>query len=189
MPLIKIAAIAVALAMDAFAVSIAVGMTLKKIGFRQNFRLAWHFGFFQAIMPILGWTAGVSIQQWVENFDHWIAFLLLVYVSQGMLRASFNKKKQEVHHKDPTRGMPLILLSIATSIDALAVGFSLSMLKISIWIPAFIIGIVAGLFTVMGLQIGQKIGSVKHLRRYAEGCGGFILLAIGIKILYEHGMF
>jgi len=189
MPFIKITAIAIALAMDAFAVSIAAGTTLKKVSFRQNFRLAWHFAFFQAIMPILGWTAGVSILAWVENFDHWIAFALLFFVGQNMLRASFEEEKTENSANDPTRGMTLVLLSIATSIDALAVGFSLSMLKISIWLPAFIIGIVAGIFTTIGLQIGRKMGTIKYLSRYAEACGGAVLLFIGIKILHEHGVF
>jgi len=189
MSFIKIIAIAIALAMDAFAVSIASGATLKKISFRQHFRLAWHFAFFQAAMPILGWAAGVSVIKWVESFDHWIAFALLVFVGQGMIRSSFNKEKQEDRLKDPTRGMTMVILSIATSIDALAVGFSLSMLKASIWIPALIIGIIAGGFTILGLQIGRKLGSIKNVGRYAEAGGGVLLLAIGIKILHEHGVF
>ncbi len=189
MPIIKITAIAIALAMDAFAVSIATGAALKTISFRQNFRLAWHFALFQAIMPILGWSAGVSVLKWVEKFDHWIAFGLLIFVAQGMLRSSFNKERQENSPSDPTRGMTLVILSIATSIDALAVGFSLSMLNISIWIPAFIIGVVAGGFTTAGLHIGRKMGSIDYLSRYAEAGGGAVLIGIGLKILHEHGVF
>lgn len=188
MPLAKITAIAVALAMDAFAVSIAAGAALKRISFRQNFRLAWHFAFFQAAMPIIGWTAGSSVVQWVEQWDHWIAFALLGFVGIGMLRASLENEPSKSDRHDPTRGMRLILLSIATSIDALAVGFSMSMLKISVWVPAVVIGAIAGGFTTIGLHLGRKMGSMGHLSRYAEAGGGAILLAIGIKILHEHGV-
>lgn len=188
MQLFNITAIAVALAMDAFAVSIAAGVTLKQISFRQNFRLAWHFGLFQAMMPVLGWSAGLYIRAWIENYDHWVAFILLVFVAQGMLRAAFEKEKIEEKRKDPTRGITLIMLSIATSIDALAVGLSLSMLEISIWTPAIIIGLVAGAFTTVGIHLGKKIGTAKLLGRYAEIAGGCVLLLIGINILREHGV-
>jgi len=90
--LFNISVIAVALAMDAFAVAIAAGVTLKKISFRQHFRLAWHFGFFQAMMPVLGWWAGLYVRGWIEDFDHWVAFGLLAFVAQGMLRAAFEKE-------------------------------------------------------------------------------------------------
>lgn len=189
MPVLKITAIAIALAMDAFAVSIAAGATLKKISLRQNFRLAWHFAFIQAIMPILGWSAGVSVLKWVEVVDHWIAFGLLLFVAQGMIRSSLEKEKPENNPNDPTRGMTLVLLSIATSIDALAVGFSMSMLKISIWMPAVFIGVIAGGFTTLGLHIGRKMRSIGALSRYAEAAGGFVLVAIGVKILDEHNVF
>lgn len=189
MQLINMLAIAVALAMDAFAVSIGVGVTLKQITFRQNFRLAWHFGFFQAMMPVLGWSAGLTIQVWVEHYDHWIAFGLLVYVAQGMLRSVFKKEKSEEKQKDPTRGMIMVMLSIATSIDALAVGFSLSMIGISIWTPSIIIGLVAGAFTTVGMHLGKKIGTGSNLGRYAEAIGGVVLVLIGINIVREHGGF
>lgn len=132
MRLFNISAIAVALAMDAFAVANATDITLKQINFRQNFRLAWHFGLFQAMMPVLGWSAGLYIRAWIENYDHWVAFALLAFVVQGMPRAAFKKDKIEEEWKDPTRGVSLMALSVATSIDALAAGLSLSMLKISI---------------------------------------------------------
>jgi putative Mn2+ efflux pump MntP len=183
---VDIIAIAIALAMDAFAVAIAAGVTLKHISFRQNFRLAWHFGLFQALMPILGWSAGITVMDLIEAFDHWIAFGLLVFVAQGMLRGAFRKKKEEQDKKDPTRGMTMVLLSVATSIDALAVGFSLAVINVSIWMPALIIGIVAGAFTTAGLHLGKAVGTTPRLSRYAEAFGGIVLLLIGLNILREH---
>jgi putative Mn2+ efflux pump MntP len=185
--MLNITALAVALAMDAFAVAIAAGVTLKKISFRQNFRLAWHFGLFQAMMPVIGWGAGIHIRSWIESYDHWVAFGLLVFVAQGMLRAAFRKEAPDEERKDPTRGATLVILSVATSIDALAVGLSLSLINISIWTPALVIGLVAGAFTTVGMHLGKIIGAATCLRRYAEGTGGIVLVLIGLNILYEHG--
>ncbi len=187
MQLFNISAIAVALAMDAFAVAIAAGVMLKKISFRQNFRLAWHFGLFQAMMPVLGWSAGLSIRGWIADYDHWVAFGLLAFVAQGMLRAVFKKETDGEERKDPTRGLTMVMLSVATSIDALAVGLSLSMISVSIWTPALIIGLVAGAFTTAGMHLGKKIGSVTRMSHYAEALGGVVLLLIGFNILREHG--
>lgn len=184
--MLNIIAIAVALAMDAFAVSIAAGVALKKVSFRQNFRLAWHFGLFQAMMPVLGWSAGLTIRDLIAAFDHWIAFGLLLFVAQGMLRGAFEKDKKNQDIKDPTRGMTMVLLSIATSIDALAVGFSLAVINVSIWAPALVIGLVAGAFTTVGLHLGKAIGTTPRLSRYAEFIGGIVLLLIGLNILHEH---
>ncbi|MGD2011092.1 MAG: manganese efflux pump MntP family protein [Desulfobacterales bacterium] len=186
MQLFNILAIAVALAMDAFAVAIGAGITLKHISFRQNFRLAWHFGFFQAIMLVLGWSAGLHIRDWIKNYDHWVAFGLLFFVAQGMLRAAFEKEKIEEERRDPTRGVTMVMLSVATSIDALAVGLSLSMLDVSIWTPAIIIGLVASAVTTAGMHLGKKIGTATKLGRYAEILGGSVLLIIGLNILREH---
>jgi len=184
---INVSAIAVALAMDAFAVSIATGVNLKTVSFRQMFRLSWHFGLFQALMPIIGWSAGMSIRVYIERYDHWVAFGLLTFVGISMLKDAFVKDKNNKPIKDQTRGWTLVMLSVATSIDALAVGFSISLLNVSIWMPALIIGVVAGVFSVMGLQIGERIGSAKRLSFYAETIGGIVLIAIGFNILYEHG--
>jgi len=183
---VNILAIAVALAMDAFAVAVAAGVSLKQVSFRQTFRLSWHFGLFQALMPIIGWSAGLSVRSFIEQYDHWVAFGLLTFVGGHMIKEAFQPEKKGTHKKDPTKGMSLILLSVATSIDALAVGFSMSMLKISIAFPAFIIGITATLFTIGGLHIGKIVGSSSHLSRYAEIIGGIVLLVIGLRILYEH---
>jgi putative Mn2+ efflux pump MntP len=186
---VNISAIAVALAMDAFAVSIVAGVNLKDVSIRQTFRLAWHFGFFQALMPVIGWYAGLSVRTYIEKYDHWIAFGLLTFVGVKMIREALQRNTEETAPKDPTKGMTLVVLSLATSVDALAVGFSISMLNISIWAPAVIIGIVAGMFTIIGLQIGKRIGSAVRLGFYAEIIGAMVLFSIGLKILHEHGAF
>ena len=185
--MINTLAIAVALAMDAFAVSIASGVSLRTVSARQTFRLAWHFGLFQAMMPIIGWSAGFTVRNAIEAYDHWVAFALLTFVAQGMLRSAFKGEPAEADAKDPTKGMTMVMLSVATSIDALAVGLSLSMINVSIWTPALIIGLVAGAFTTVGMHLGKTIGSMAPLSRWAEITGGIVLLAIGINILREHG--
>ena len=185
--MINVIFIAVALAMDAFAVSIAAGVTLKSVSPRQTFRLAWHFGLFQAMMPVIGWGAGLTVRARIEAYDHWVAFALLVFVAQGMLRSAFKADTDEDGAKDPTRGLTMVMLSVATSIDALAVGLSLSMINVSIWTPALIIGLVAGGFTTAGMHLGKLIGSLAKLSRWAELTGGIVLLAIGVNILREHG--
>lgn len=157
MSFLTILGIAVALAMDAFAVAIATGVTLRRVSFRQTFRLSWHFGLFQAFMPIIGWFLGASIQKYIEAYAHWVAFIMLALVGGNMLKeAIMADDEEEQVRKDATRGLSLVMLSIATSIDALAVGLSMSMLKVSIFYPALIIGIVAGLFTITGLHLGKK---------------------------------
>jgi len=177
--------IAIGLAMDAFAVSIAAGLTLKTVDARQTFRLAWHFGLFQALMPIIGWLAGLSIEHWIAPVDHWIAFGLLAAIGGKMIyEALKDADDDEVRRGDPTKGWSLVLLSIATSIDALAVGLSLALLGVSIWWPAIVIGLVAGAFTVVGMQLGKRFGAL--LGRRMEVIGGIVLIAIGVKILFEH---
>jgi manganese efflux pump family protein len=185
--LINTLLLAVALAMDAFAVSIAAGVALKSVSPRQTFRLAWHFGLFQALMPIIGWSAGLTIRSRIAPYDHWVAFALLAFVAQGMLRSAFKHEAAETETKDPTKGMTMVMLSVATSIDALAVGVSLSMISISIWTPALIIGLVAGAFTTAGMHLGKMIGRVARFSRWAEMTGGIVLLAIGANILWDHG--
>ncbi len=189
MSLVNITAIAVALAMDAFAVAIAVGVSLKTVSLRQTFRLSWHFGLFQALMPIIGWGAGISLRIYVDRYAHWIAFALLLFVGGHMIMEAFEKEDKNSDGKDPTKGLKLVILSIATSIDALAVGLSLSLLNQTIGKTALIIGIVAGIFTIAGLYLGKLIGALKGFRHYAEIGGGLVLLGIGVNILREHHVF
>ena len=189
MQLLNTSAIAVALAMDAFAVAVATGVTLRCISPRQYFRLAWHFGLFQALMPIVGWAAGLTVRSAIEAYDHWIAFALLSFVAAGMLREALGGEDDDTKTKDPTRGMTMVMLSVATSIDALAVGLSLSMIQVTIWTPALVIGIVACIFTLGGMYLGKTIGNIGRLRRYAGILGALVLMAIGLNILHEHGVF
>lgn len=167
------------------AVAIATGVMLKKVTPRQLFRLSWHFGFFQAFMPVLGWGAGQVVFQYVAQYGSWIAFGLLFCVGLNMIREAFNEEKKD-HQKDPTKGLSLVMLSVATSIDALVIGISISILSISIWAAVLVIGVVAGLFTIFGMYIGKRISSVGRISRFAEVTGGVILIFIGTKILLEH---
>lgn len=184
MPFIEILAVAIALAMDAFAVAIASGVALKVVTSRHTFRLAWHFGLFQAVMPIIGWYGGYAVRDYFLRFGHWIAFALLLYIGGHMLWEGLHKDDDDVC-QDPTVGSKLIMLSVATSIDALAVGFTLAMLGLSIWVPAAIIGVVALLFTAAGLHLGKYLGCGTRLGQYAEVLGGGVLLAIGCRILWQ----
>jgi putative Mn2+ efflux pump MntP len=184
---IDIFALAVALALDAFAVAVVSGISLKDVSLRQFFRLSWHFGLFQALMTVIGWSAGLSVRAYVEKYDHWVAFGLLVFVSINMLRSAFGKSEKSSSREDPTKGAKLVLLSVATSIDALAVGFGLAFIHVPIWFPALVIGITALIFTAAGLLLGSRVGRYFLLQRYAEFAGAGVLLAIGVNILHEHG--
>jgi len=170
------------LAMDAFAVSVAAGIQITALNSRHVARLALSFGFFQFFMPVVGWLAGRSLSKWLEAVDHWVAFGLLVLIGGKMLWESF--RPPECPRKDPTRGWTLVILSIATSIDALAVGLSFAFLSMSIVVPVLIIGTVAFIVTGIGFLVGRKAGRV--LGERAETVGGIILLAIGLRILLSH---
>ena len=190
MSFFNILAIAIALAMDAFAVAIATGISLKQVSFRQTFRLSWHFGLFQALMPMIGWGLGLTFRAVIEQYDHWVAFLLLALIGGNMIRASLQTEDEDPQSKkEATRGLTLVILSVATSIDALAVGFSMSVLSLSIIYPAIVIGIIAALFTIVGLHLGKVISASSKISSYSELIGGLVLLGIGVKILYEHGVF
>jgi len=184
--LIALFGIAIGLAMDAFAVAIATGVRLKRVSLRQFFRLAFHFGLFQAMMPVIGWAAGLTVRESIERYDHWIAFGLLTFVGVNMIREAFKMEEDAREKHDPTRGLTLVMLSVATSIDALAVGLTISMLQVAIWLPALVIGLVAGAFTVVGLHLGKSVGAAERLSPVAEILGGLVLLGIGIKVLIEH---
>lgn len=188
MHVIDILALAVALAMDALAVALATGLHLKRVSRRQTFRLAWHFGLFQALMPILGWVLGLSVRRYIERFDHWIAFGLLAFIGVKMIREAF-ALEEESGRADPTRGWSLVMLSVATSIDALAVGLSMSMLGLSIWLPAAVIGLVCLVLTAAGLHLGRLVGNAARVSFAAEILGGLVLIAIGLNILRSHGVF
>ena len=175
--------IAVGLAMDAFAVAIAAGLTIERLTGRHVFRIAFHFGLFQFMMPVIGWFCGRSVAGYVQAYDHWVAFGLLSAIGGKMLwDAAVGAGKS--FRKDPSRSWSLVMLSVATSIDALAVGVSMAFLGVSIWLPSVIIGLVAGLMSVVGICLGSRLGN--RTRRWAECFGGLVLIGIGIRILSVH---
>ena len=182
MDLLTLLGTALALAMDAFAVSAAVSASLSAVTGRHVFRLAFHFGLFQFLMPIGGWLGGTLIARELSTLDHWIAFGLLFVLGGRMIWNA--SAKEEARPRDPTRGLSLVLLSIATSIDALAIGLSLGLLEVRIWIPALVIGLVAGALTVVGTVIGKRVGPA--LGAWAGRLGGAVLIGIGARILYQH---
>jgi putative Mn2+ efflux pump MntP len=175
--------IAVGLALDAFAVSVVVGLTLATVTPRHVFRLAFHFGLFQFLMPIIGWLAGEGLAAQIGGFDHWVAFALLGGVGVKMLWEARGQKDFDPT-RDPTRGLSLVTLSVATSLDALAVGASMALAGISVWRPSVVIGMVAAALTTIGITFGVRIGSRRG--RWAEVVGGCVLILIGVKILWEH---
>ncbi len=182
---LNILAISVGLAMDAFAVSIAAGLAIPRLTYRHVFRLSFHFGLFQFMMPIVGWLAGRTVATYLNGYGQWLAFGLLTYIGGKMLWEALPQNKREAgDERDPTRGLMLVTLSIATSIDALAVGLSMAFLGASVWLPSVIIGIVAGTLTIVGMRFGNSIGG--RFGRIAEIIGGVVLLAIGARILLSH---
>jgi manganese efflux pump family protein len=183
MDFLTLLGIALALAMDALAVALAAGLALPVLTGRHLFRLGFHFGLFQAMMPVLGWLAGMTVQQWIAAYDHWVAFGLLTFIGVKMIREALQGRADDAPKLDPTRGLTLVMLSLATSIDALAVGLSLAMLEIDIWIPAAVIGLVCGALTVTGMVLGRRIGA--HWGPRVEIIGGLTLIVIGAKILFE----
>jgi len=175
--------IAVGLAMDAFAVAIAAGLALGSVTPRHVFRLAFHFGLFQFMMPVIGWAAGTTLAHFIAGYDHWVAFGLLALVGAKMLWEAFGDHAHG-SRTDPTRGLMLATLSLATSLDALAVGLSMALLGVAIWLPSVVIGLVTAGLTAVGLGLGKRLG--RRWGFWAEIAGGCVLLAIGIRILVAH---
>ena len=180
---LNVIGIAVGLAMDAFAVSIAAGLTLGKVTFRPIFRLAWHFGLFQFLMPILGWLAGSTVSRYVAAFDHWLAFGLLAFIGGKMIYDAFAGHSDKPK-ANPTKGWMLILLSIATSIDAFAVGLSMAFLGVPVLLPSIVIGFVAMTFTAVGIILAGRL--FRNWGRYAYAIGGIVLIGIGLRVLVTH---
>lgn len=179
--------ISVALAMDAFAVAVVTGLTLNFVTKRHLFRLSFHFGLFQAMMTAIGWFAGAIVQRYIASVDHWIAFALLALVGgniiYGALRGSKNGERTA---PDLTSGRNLVMVSVATSIDALAVGLSLGVIGTAIAIPALVIGVTAALLTLLGMAVGRRIGT--SWGSWVEVLGGVVLIAIGIRVVWQHVM-
>lgn len=179
--LLSLFGVALGLSMDAFAVSVANGFLIKQVNFRHILRIALFFGGFQAIMPLLGWSTGHFFSSFFSKINYWIASGLLFLIGIKMI---IEARKIESNFKDATHLPTLILLSIATSIDALAVGFSFAMLHLHIIEPAVIIGGITFIVSFLGVYLGNRIG---HLfERKLDIIGGIVLIIIGIKILFEN---
>lgn len=176
--------IALALALDAFAVTAGIGVSQKSLNLRDSLRLAFHFGLWQFFMSLLGWVAGEEVVSMIEAYDHWVAFFILAFVGGRMILSGIRSQGEIRAKRDPTRGWSLLLLSIATSLDALAVGFSLATMEINIWFSALIIGLTAFLMTLIAAGLSPFLGRLAG--RFAEILGGLILLAIGLRILISH---
>ena len=184
MEFLSIFFIAVGLAADCFAVAFSGSISMRTLSFLQVFRVSLSFGIFQALMPVLGWLAGRTVVELIEGYDHWLAFILLALVGSRMIWESFRSRDGRRENTDITKGFLLLTLSVATSIDALAVGLAFAFMKINIAVASFTIGVIAFVATVIGFLLGRKAGHL--IGRRAEAIGGMILIGIGIKILLEH---
>lgn len=182
MSFFEIVLIAVGLAMDAFAVSVGAGTLAVMNNTRSALRLSFHFGLFQFFMPVIGWFLGTSVRHYVESIDHWVAFVLLAYIGVKMIYESF--KKEESKKENPSKGKNLVILSLATSIDALVVGFTFALLSVNIWYASATIGIITAAMCAGGVWVGSRLGM--RLGSIMEVVGGVILVVIGAKILIEH---
>ncbi|MBU1342890.1 MAG: manganese efflux pump MntP family protein [Proteobacteria bacterium] len=186
MTTVEIIIIATGLAMDASAVSLAAAAAGFAKDARAKFRLSFHFGLFQFLMPVLGWLLGISFVSHLKAFDHWIAFFLLAFVGIRMIREGMDNSL-ETQKKDPSKGMTMVMLSVATSIDALAIGLSLAMLEVNIWYPSAMIGVITAGMSLVAIKIGTKLGAM--LGKRMEIFGGIVLVFIGSRILFSHLIF
>ena len=181
--MLSVIAIAVGLAMDTFAVSIVTGAAYKQLHIRHTLRMAGFFGGFQAFMPVVGYLAGLTVRQYVSNYDHWIAFGILAAVGLKMIYESF-KIKEERKTPNPANLLVVLALAVATSIDALAVGITISLITHAIALAVIIIGVVTFGLSFAGVYIGKKFGH--FFEGGIEIIGGLVLIALGLKIVLQH---
>lgn len=184
--LMELFLIGVGLSMDAFAVSICKGLAMEKVNKKQAFIIGLYFGGFQALMPLIGWFLGIRFQQYITSIDHWIAFVLLVFIGGKMIvEAVCDPDVEEIGKKDPPLDhKEMFLLAVATSIDALAVGITFAFLDTPIVEATVIIGLTTFFLSILGVVVGNFFGT--RYKKKAEIVGGIILVAIGVKILIEH---
>ena len=183
---LEIALIAVGLSMDAFAVSITLGLTAEKPKIKEMLIPGIYFGFFQALMPFIGYFAGTRFTNKIQNLDHWIAFILLALIGGKMIKESFSKNEDKTE-ENPFQFIKMFLLAIATSIDALAVGITFSFFEINILYAIIIIGLTTFCISIAGVKIGSVFGV--RFKSKAEFLGGAALVILGFKILFEHLFF
>lgn len=182
MELFEILVIAIGLAMDAFAVSVCKGLSMKKIDWKKAIIIAVYFGTFQALMPVFGYFLGSSFSAFVQKVDHWIAFILLSIIGVNMIKESTDDELEK--RNDNVDFKTMVVLAIATSIDALAVGVTFAFFEVNILLAISIIGIITFILSIFGVIIGNKFGD--KFQNKAELTGGIILIIIGLKILLEH---
>ena len=182
MGIVEIILIAVGLAMDACAVSVCKGLSMKKISLNKCIIVGGYFGIFQGVMPIIGYILGISFQEIITKVDHWVAFILLGVIGLNMIKDSFSKETDNLN--EMTNFKTMFPLSVATSIDALAIGITFAFLKVNIILAAIIITTTTFLISLIGVIIGNKVGN--KFEKKAEFFGGLILIIIGLKILLEH---
>ena len=183
MSFVEILLIGIGLSMDAFSVSICKGLTTKQFSWKMALTCGLWFGFFQALMPLIGYFLGEQFEEYITAVDHWIAFGLLFLIGANMIREAVSRKEDEP--ADSSLGFKtMLLLAIATSIDALAVGISFACIQVKIWSSILIIGVTTFLFSIIGVKIGNVFGS--KFEKSAGIIGGIILILIGLKILLEH---
>ena len=180
--IIEIFLIGVGLAMDAFAVAVCKGLAMKQMKWRKAIIIGLYFGIFQALMPVLGYFLGTTFEQFMTDIDHWVALCLLSAIGGNMIKESFNKNSENCNENIDVKTM--IILAIATSIDALAIGITFACLRINIILPVISIGIITFILSVIGVRIGNRFGN--KYENKAEFVGGLILILLGIKILLEH---
>ena len=182
MKITELILISVSLAMDAFAVSICKGLSMKKMNWKKAIIIGLYFGIFQALMPTIGYFLGSKFYYLVRNIDHWIVFILLLFIGLNMFIDSFSNETENNNEDIDVKTM--LILSLATSIDALAVGITFAFLDVNIVFAFFIIGIITLILSIIGVKIGNKFGSKYEAK--AQIVGGLILILIGLKILLEH---
>lgn len=183
MKIIEILLLGISLSMDAFAVSICKGLSMKKINWKKAIIIGLYFGIFQALMPAIGYFFGSTFQSFVINIDHWIAFMLLTSIGGNMIAGAFSKEEDK-KCDDKVDFKTMIVLSIATSIDALAVGITFAFLNVNLLIAISLIGVTTFIISLIGVKIGNKFGS--KYENKAQIAGGIVLIVIGLKILVEH---
>ena len=182
MGILEVVLIAIGLAMDAFAVSICKGLSMKKMSWKKAIIIGGYFGIFQGLMPVIGYFLGTTFENLVTKIDHWIAFVLLVFIGINMLKEAFGNESENCN--DNVDFKTMVVLAIATSIDALAVGITFAFLKTNIVLASILIAIITFVVCIIGVKIGNKFGD--KYERKAETVGGLILILMGIKILLEH---
>lgn len=185
MEYITILLVAIGLSFDSFAISVSSGLIIKKIDLFNAMKIAFSLAFFQALFPVIGWYIGTEVVEYIKDYDHWAAFLLLLLIGCKMIYDNLRSGSEDKKF-NPLHFGTLIALSVATSIDALAVGFSFGLIDINIWLTALIIGFVTFAFSMLGIFLGKRTEG--RFGKRMEILGGIILIGIGIKILIEHSI-